>query len=177
MGWVSPDSTNDPDSVWANDTNVYDENTATYATVPHQGVGCYLELILSSAINCDKVQIFAHDEYFMGDTDPDVSIDVWYSNAWHTIFTGTITHDTWVEKPIGSTVSTTKARVKANSLGTGHSLKFYEFDFNEVEAPPPTRRIFITHQYSRLKGLWLPKKRLWYPQLRKLWLPTPAMVT
>lgn len=139
MGWVSPDGFVDPDTVWTNEPNAYDENTATYAYHHEDDLGSYLELTLSAPISCDKVQIFLSSMYSTtGDEyDAYVDIDVYYGLAWHNIWDGesvTIAKKEWVEKAIGSTETVSAARVKWNSMGgTINYGLVYEFDFNEVE--------------------------------------------
>jgi len=126
MAWFSPTGFVDPNTRWADETNAYDEDTGSYALNPGLQSGYYLELTLTSAIDCNKVRIWASDE----GEDPDLDIDVFYGGDWHNIFSGVITKSTWVEKPIGSTQSVDKARVKSNSYGWDTYL--YEFDFWEV---------------------------------------------
>lgn len=157
MSWVSPTSYNDPDSQWINEIRVYDENEFSFSTNGYEGY--YLELF-HSAINCDKVRIIV-SAYLT----PNIDVDVHYGGAWHNIHTGEIASGDWVELPIGSTQSVDQARIKFND---GYMDRYvYEFDFWEVEVPP-ARRIFITHQYRRLKNLWVPR-------LRKFWLPRPPV--
>ena len=134
MAWVSPTGYNDPDSKWSNEASAYDDDTGTAATQTASSAGYYLELTLGSAISCDKVQISAFTGYYSPpyQRDPDIDIDVFYSGAWHNIWSGTIANNTWVEKSIGSTESVDKARVKWNDGGDAGG-RLEEFDFNEVE--------------------------------------------
>ncbi len=128
MAWVSPTGYNDPDSKWGNEANAYDEDTDTFAyDFPN---GYYLELTLGSAISCDKVRIFAERYTSSVSYDLDADVDVYYSGAWHNIHSGTITKNTWVELPIGSTQVVDKARIKTNTATASRRIK--EFEFNEV---------------------------------------------
>lgn len=134
MGWVSPTGDNDPDSKWDAETSAYDDNEATAAYNQEQE-NYYLELT-HEALNCDKIRIMACDFHVDTYYDAAVIIGVYYSDDWHTIFTGTVTDRTWVEKPIGSTQSVTAVRVTmTDTYYDFHNL--FEVDFWEVEAPPP----------------------------------------
>ena len=128
MAWVSPTGHNDPDSKWFSEANAYDEDTETYAYDLQNGY--YLELTLGSAISCDKVRIFAERYTSSVSYDLDADVDVYYSGAWHNIHSGTITKNTWVELPIGSTQVVDKARIKTNDTTPSRRIK--EFEFNEV---------------------------------------------
>lgn len=136
MAWVSPTGHNDPLYKWTDDAYAWDNDIGTFAYNHISKIGYYLELTLTSAINCDKIQIYCADS----PTDPlDCDIDVYYSDNWYNIHSGMISDNIWVEKTIGSTQSVDKARVKVNSLaGVDQVGLLYEFDFWEVEAPPPT---------------------------------------
>ena len=125
--WVSPTGHNDLD-VWGNEGNAYDNNTGTYAGTTTSGGE--LELTIG-AIVCDKVRIYAADFYYTGQTDPTVIISVYYDSAYHQIFSGSITKQTWVEKSIGSTETVTKAKI-SGTVASGHGLYLYEFDFNSL---------------------------------------------
>lgn len=124
--WVSPTGHNDPDSKWVTEANAYDGDIGSSAANSAVNYDHYLELTIA-AIQCDKVRIYARDIYIIG-YDPDLDIDVYYSSAWHNIFSGTITNLAWVEKVIGSTQTVTKARIKSNT--SDKTLRIYEFEFN-----------------------------------------------
>jgi hypothetical protein len=130
MGWVSPTGHNDPDTGWRDHTQAYNDNTGNYAEgfhslcAPNYG---YLELTLGSAISCDKVRIYIK-------TSRNLDIDVYYSGAWHNIYSGSPSSGQYVEKSIGSTESVDKARILNNEVCW--LLKVCDFDFNEVAAPP-----------------------------------------
>jgi len=138
MGWISPTGFNDRSSKWNSETNAYDGDTGTRASTHSNSY--YLELT-HAAFNCSKVQIYAATYYAFPVTysDPQITISVYYSSAWHTIFTGTITKSTWTEKSIGSTESITAARVHWENIGTGHDWdtgELYEFQFYEEPSTP-----------------------------------------
>lgn len=131
MSWISPTGHNDPDSVWTDDAKAYDDDTGSFAW-SYSEIS-YLELTLGSAISCDKVQIFASD-YYVLHYDPDIDIDVYYSDSWHNIFSGVISKQEWVEKSIGSVQSVSAARIKFNQVDVQHII--YEFDFGEIDVTP-----------------------------------------
>lgn len=112
--WLPPTSHDDPDTVWTDETNAYDGNTATYAKT--YTTDKYLELYITETY-CDRVRVFAKTISSSdppGETDPDIDIDVYYGAAWHNIYSGSITKNTWVEKTIGSRQEVTGVRVKSN---------------------------------------------------------------
>jgi len=132
--WISPTGHVDPDTAWSNETNAYDENTATAATETPEASswGSYLELTHAS-LSCDKVRFYAESTW---GSATEISLDVYYSDGWHNIFEGAFADQAWVEKSIGSTQQVTAARVKF--LGDNPISDYfylYEFDFHEAEAP------------------------------------------
>jgi len=132
--WVSPTGYNDLDS-WGNEGYAYDDNTGTKASTALSGGP--LELTIG-AISCDKVRIYASDFRaipFPLEANPIVTISVYYSGAYHQIFSGSITKKIWVEKSIGSTETVTKAKI-SGTLASSHLLYLYEFDFNSLVLPP-----------------------------------------
>lgn len=132
MGWVSPTGHNDPSEAWANEVRAYDENLGLWAQT--STTGAYLELT-HAVLSCDKVRIYCWHEWKTVKSDPDIDIDIYYSEAWHNIFSGTVTKETWIEKEIGSTQNVTAARVKCNdTLGGFDIFDLAEFDFNEAAA-------------------------------------------
>lgn len=135
--WVSPSSHNDPDSVWTNEANAYDEDElGTWATVLLLGEGSYLELNTTS-IYSDRIRIRAATYYTIGGfSNPDIDVDIYYSGDWHNIYSDTIRQLTWVELPIGSSESVTAARIKWNYIPPfgGGQGRIYEFDFGNPYA-------------------------------------------
>ncbi|GAH65409.1 unnamed protein product, partial [marine sediment metagenome] len=112
MGWVSPTGHDDPDYRWTNEILAYDEDTETYAYT--QSESKFLELILTSPISCDKIQIYAN-MYFYGNQPVDVDIDLFYDGDWQHLHDGVISGLEWVEKAIGLTKTVSKARVHFNN--------------------------------------------------------------
>lgn len=124
--WTSPTSFTDPASDWANESNAYDENITSLA-YDNSKASAWLELNIS-AITYDRVRIIACDSNGGCVDNPDISVDVYYSGAWHNIQNGVVTKGIWVELSIGSFQTVTKARIKANAY-TNAYLAVYEFDF------------------------------------------------
>jgi len=137
MAWVTPTGHNDPSSVWYEEAKAYDDNLGDQAsTISETG---YLELT-HAALDCDRVRVHCYD-WIGAQINPEVSIDVYYTDAWFNIFSGVITKSTWVEKVIGSVQSVTKLRIKfTNSAASTHFLS--EVDFGEYEAPVATYRSY-----------------------------------
>ena len=129
MAWISPTGHNDPDGRWTSDEEAYDDDTGSYAYNSDANYDHYLELTIAELL-CDKVQIYARDTIGVPSYNPDLDIDVYYSSAWHNIWSGVITKNTWVEKAIGSSQLVTKARIKSNT--SDKALRLFEFDFGEA---------------------------------------------
>lgn len=130
MAWVSP--TGHVASAWTFETRAYDDDLETVASGTSETV--YLTLT-HSAINCDKIRVYAADRSNSTYYDPTLSIDVYYSAGWHNIFVGSITKQTWVEKAIGSTESVTAVRMKLTN-GARQYHYVYEVDFWEAATAP-----------------------------------------
>ena len=132
MAWVKPTSFSDPDNKWNSEALSYDDSLETSANSPNAAArtwGSYIELNIAS-ISCDKVRFYA---YYNAAYINSVSIDVYYSGAWHNIYEGAYISQTWEEKAIGSTQDVTAARVRfyAKKAATAY---LYEFEFNEIDS-------------------------------------------
>jgi hypothetical protein len=140
MAWKNPDSTNNP-TEWENEANAIDGSTSTFAK--SWAIAQYLELNLASPIVCDKVRLYAAlwDAYYETFSNTGITIDLYYDGAWHTIFSGNITKQVFVEKtiPDGAKV-VSKARVIFNLIDAGLWGYLYVFQFNDT----PVRRTVIT---------------------------------
>jgi len=129
MAWRLPTSFTDSDNKWNNEAQSYDGNIGTGANSPNSVArtwGSYIELNITS-ISCDKIRFNA----LYNANINSISVDVYYSNAWHNIFEGVYTHQTWEEKTIGSTQNVTKTRIRfyAKKAATAY---LYELEFNEI---------------------------------------------
>ena len=123
--WISPTGYNE--TGWTYAARSYDDDTATstYISVSPSSWGAYLELTVSS-LSCHKVRFWAK-----GTDITQISLDVYYSSAWHNIYEGAFTQEQWVEKEIGSTQDVTGVRAKFynNNAGSNQTVYFYEADF------------------------------------------------
>ncbi len=145
MGWVSPTGYNDPNSKWSYETNAYDGNTSTYTQVnipPGPIWSSFLELTIN-AINCNKIKY-----YLLRDPDVDaVDVDVYYSGAWHDIYSGSFPDFVWVEKSLSETYSVTKMRFRFHSTYGGEMWLnlLYEAMFYQVIYVPTITTQAVTN--------------------------------
>ena len=125
--WVSPTGFNDPEGAWTDEANAYDENTGTftYTYTATESWSSYLWLTIN-AISCSKVRFWALVSEGYIET---ISLDVFYSSGWHTIYEGNYANQEWVEKEIGSTQQVTAMRVKFYNSSTAGNAVLYEVDF------------------------------------------------
>jgi hypothetical protein len=110
-GWVLPTGNNDPGTEWDDESNAYDTNLLTRATrenIPSDSWSNYIEFTID-AISCSKVKFYA--TYGVIDVN-EISVDVYYSSAWHNIYEGAFASLEWVEKAIGSTQTVTAMKYK-----------------------------------------------------------------
>ena len=109
-GWVSPTGHVDPDTAWVDEDDAYDEKllTNSRSDVSPNSWSSYLELTID-AVSCSKVRFWATYDVA---TINQISLDVYYLDAWHNIYEGIFTRTEWVEKEIGSTQTVTAMRVK-----------------------------------------------------------------
>lgn len=127
--WVSPTLYNDPDDMWHNEANAYDDDTGTYADRDYAGGGTnYLELLINPIL-CDKVRcwIGSGNSWTMN-----LYIDVFYDGGWNNIQTGKApAQGEFIEISIPAGSKTvTKARVGLTSTGPPETTRLYEFDFH-----------------------------------------------
>ncbi|MBA7705311.1 hypothetical protein ES703_114139 [subsurface metagenome] len=135
MAWVSP--TGHVAGIWSYEERAYDEDTDTYAyvSVSPEYWSDPLELT-HDAINCDKIRFNAYSDYPIDY----ISIEAYYEDGWHAVYEGLYASHTWVEKPIpAGEKSVTAIRIMFWNDDAEEWVEawFYEFDFWEVEVPPP----------------------------------------
>jgi len=131
--WLSPTGYNDPNSTWTQEENAYDEDvvTTTKGSLVNGDWANYLELTIN-AISCNKVR--AYINWLTTSVDL-VSLDVYYSSAWHNIYEGLPAKLEWVEFGIGSTQIVTAMRFKFHATVTDASFSLLrEADFWGVVA-------------------------------------------
>ncbi len=125
-GWYQPTSTYDPDSSWYNDNDAIDGNTATNAGATVGGAGWtnYLEVISSIPIYCTEVRINVQENAYVSSA----SVDLYYSGAWHQIYSGNSHSDnTWYTID-NADVTVEKARLNLYAAYAGNCY-FYDFSF------------------------------------------------
>ncbi len=136
MSWISPNSHNDVSGKWADEANAYDGDIETSAYQEPWHYGYYLELTLSSAINCDKIRVYG---CIGASTDYDLGLDVYYDGAWHNLsgYGDMYSANQWVEKNVagGAVKLVSKARMHTYPKGDRFYLK--EFEFNKIQAARP----------------------------------------
>ncbi len=135
--WTSPTGFVDGGN-WVAETNAYDEDTTTFASannIPAASWSPYLDLTLDNAIDCDKIRYYIKASGFPLDAwITQIDIDVYYGGAWHDVYQGAITRNSWQEKNLGATYSVTKARVSLynSHVSDLYAGLFYEFDFWDI---------------------------------------------
>lgn len=149
ISWASPTGA----SGWTNSNLAYDENTATKAEFAKEGAGWsdYLVLTIASTY-CDTVRFYATKNSNVTDVD----LDVYYNGAWHDVYGGSWTSDTWVSKTLGGGYNVTSARIRFYCTNT---TTFYmnEFDFNLVRF-----RGYLADFENRLYSITTDGKNLFY---------------
>lgn len=131
--WISPTGFSDPDSKWDDETNAYDDDTTSSATVdniPATDWSSFLELTIGGVL-CDSLR------YFVGsDTQPEVTlidVDAYYNGAWNHVYSDSFTENEWITKTIsGGPYLVTKARVRFYSSHdvANRIAHLAEFDFH-----------------------------------------------
>lgn len=155
--WVSPTGYNDPGDTWNNETNIYDEDQATYATtnIPRAEWSNFVELTLTSAITSNKVRFDADwNELVLGKID----LDVYKDGDWVHVYEGGYTDHAWVEKTF-TQGSVTKARASFYNAAADPYLtqKFYEFDFWKMGVEYEvtlTESLGMVDSVARAKGMY-----------------------
>jgi len=131
MAWVNP--TSHTANGWADPTYAYDDETILYASYGVSEVWSpYLELYID-AISCDKVQAYCSYQNAQVTAQ---EVDVYYSGAWHNIYSGVPQVDAYYEYTIGSTETVTGMRFRFNSNRSPRWAGVNDADFNEVVVGP-----------------------------------------
>jgi hypothetical protein len=125
--WVLP--TGFTASGWADEAQAYDGNTANYASIT-VGAGWteYLEL------TC-PVKLYDAVSYYvtLENATADIEIDVYYSSAYHNIYTGVATTGAYTTVAIGSNEYVSKVRFrKNNTTGTDFWNRVHEIRLQQA---------------------------------------------
>lgn len=134
--WVSPTGFEDLGNEWANEENIYDENTGTAAqdSIAQDSWGDYVSLTIEE-ITSNKLRFYA---YYNAASINKIDVDVYLNGAWVDVYEGAYANSTWVEKEFTKGL-VTEARVRFYNDATQTSCNFYEFDFRSVEPNPFTK--------------------------------------
>ena len=131
--WVTPTGHNYP-TEWNDEEDSHDNqlNTAAYTDIYWGNTWHWtepLELSISQTIDCDKVRFYA--KYIENRCDK-TTIEIFYNNAWHVVYTGGFEHKTWHEIDFGSEYSISKARISfrvRKYYGVPTIAELFEFNF------------------------------------------------
>jgi len=145
MAWISPTGHETP-TTWTNPANAYDNNTASYAVsddINYGTWGDYLVLTLAGAY-CDKIRHYSYGTS-MAEVKKitQIDIDAYYDGAWHDIYEGVFSDDTWEEKLLESIKYVTKVRVRYycdtfDDGGSFYNATCKEIQLSEKEIPTVT---------------------------------------
>lgn len=129
--WVSPTNFTDASAHWANETNAYDGNTATFsqASIPVAPAWCgYLELV-TTALNCNNIRYWITVEDANVD---DFEVDVYYNAGWHSVVSGAPVTGAWQEATLGAYYTVTRARMRFHAAAGGAKWgRLHEFEFTD----------------------------------------------
>jgi|GEM_PF-1361509 hypothetical protein len=136
QGWRIPSSHNDSSSAWEGETKAYDGSIATGQAYTLT-TNAKLELIPASPLYTSKLRIYGGGNNNGVPFNPNIVLDVYYSGAWHNVYTGGIQYGTWVEKSLASPQTIEKARVSCtDTLSASYPIKnFYVTEFWFYTAP------------------------------------------
>ena len=127
--WVIPASHNDPSNAWAGETTAYDGSLilgSAYTTTTN----AVLELISGSSIYTSKLRIYGSATNNGTPFNPNIVLDVYYSGAWHNVYTGVLQSGTWVEKTLTSPQTIEKARIScSDTLSASPEVRFILTEF------------------------------------------------
>lgn len=101
--WVSPTGFTDPNGVWADEANAYDNNTDTYAyhsETLHWGPSytAFLYLTPAAATVADKLRVWWSSKVGDPPYTAQIDIDVLKDGVWTHVFEGLTEQLEWVEK-------------------------------------------------------------------------------
>lgn len=127
--WVIPASHNDPSNAWTGETTAYDGSLilgSAYTTTTN----AVLELISGSPIYTSKLRIYGSATNSGTPFNPHIVLDVYYSGAWHNVYTGVLQSGTWVEKTLTSPQTIEKARIScSDTLSASPEVRFILTEF------------------------------------------------
>jgi len=116
-------SIEDPGSVWANETNIDDSNTATGADVGSTPATSWTDYIICrmDAWNLTIPAIRFYAEYDAASWTQ-IDVDAYYSGAWHDVYMGTYPNSSWTTVWLPGAYTVTQVRTRFyNSAGTAQT--------------------------------------------------------
>lgn len=147
---------------WDDEENTYDESTASIAITPGGAPiadGAYsnwLELTIAST-NIDGVRIYSE----RAGATRDFVIEIFYGDAYHEIYDGTLTESAWNVIHTTTTRAVTKIRIKIeNNTGGAEQEKINEVDFLNRAGGAAITPVAFANFNSQLylaAGAWLLK--------------------
>jgi len=136
--WTSPTGFVDPDTVWHDEANAYDENLVNYARggVVKETWGSFIELT-HAAINSGGCRFYAGGE--TADITQ-IDIDAEYEGdpgVWHDVYQGVFTHNEWTTKTFSDglhSITAYRFRFYNNDADNSYDAYLYEVDFYDDTA-------------------------------------------
>jgi len=133
LEWITPFEHNNP-SKWHDEDDAHDDklNTAAYTDIYWGSTWHwteYLELELSSPLNCDRVRVYAK---YIENRCNRIKIDIYYNNDWHEIYKGSFEDKNWdiIEFDNEHTISKVRVSFRLKRyLGVPSFAELHEFDF------------------------------------------------
>jgi|GEM_PF-1926139 len=143
-GWVLPASFSDPDGVWENETNAFDDGTLTYARSQHE-IGdpqwsSYIYLQYPQ-IAMDRVRFFARG---LPEVD-EIEVDVFKDGAWESVYSGAFNDKEWVEA-VFAEGDVSEARVRFHAIAQNHGFFWELFELNFWKTGNNTERSNVTEE-------------------------------
>lgn len=135
--WINPFEHNNP-SEWHDEDDAHDDKLNTAANTDIYWGSTwhwteYLELKLSSPVDCDKVRVYAK---YIKNRCNRIKIDIYYNNNWYEVYVGSFEDKNWDIIEFDNQHSISKARVSfrlRRYLGVPSFAELYEFDFGLVQ--------------------------------------------
>jgi hypothetical protein len=140
--WISPTGYYDPDAAWTNPAYAYDE-------VP-DFAGTYYA---ATTVDVKPLYLTVPEGYydrirFQGwstTAGRSIDVDAYYSGAWHDVYQGTYTYNTWTTKTIGSIEKISLIRIRHT---TAESNRINEVDIGSAQ------QFNLTGDFGTVYGLF-----------------------
>ena len=125
VNWTTPTSHTDPDTVWNDEANAYDDNTGSMAdTGAITGWSGPLDLYYSDNIGINQLR------YWGGGGITTIRFSLYYDDQWNIVFEGAEVPGSWQTIPFDFTVTD---RIRIHTYyATAAARAIYEVDFGSV---------------------------------------------